>query len=42
MVAKSSISSSLTKDGVEYEVPEDSALELIALMCMLDEEDDES
>lgn len=32
----------LDEDGVEYEVPEDSALELIALMCMLDEEDDES
>lgn len=31
----------LDEDGVEYEVPEDSALELIALMCMLDEEDDE-
>ena len=27
----------LDEDGVEYEVPEDSALELIALMCMLDE-----
>lgn len=32
----------LDEDGVEYEVPEDTALELIALMCMLDEEDDES
>lgn len=32
----------LDEDGVEYEVPEDSALELIALMCMIDEEDDES
>jgi hypothetical protein len=32
----------LDEDGVEYEVPEDSALELIALMRMLDEEDDES
>lgn len=31
----------LDEDGVEYEVPEDTALELIALMCMLDEEDDE-
>jgi len=31
----------LDEDGIEYEVPEDSALELIALMCMLDEEDDE-
>jgi hypothetical protein len=29
----------LDEDGVEYEVPEDTALELIALMCMLDEED---
>lgn len=28
----------LNEDGVEYEVPEDSALELIALMSMLDEE----
>ena len=32
----------LDEDGVEYEVPEDDILELIALMCMLDEEDDES
>ena len=32
----------LDEDGVEYEVPEGSALELIALMCMIDEEDDES
>nr|DAX46092.1 MAG TPA: hypothetical protein [Caudoviricetes sp.] len=32
----------LDGDGVEYEVPEDSALGLIALMCLLDEEDDES
>lgn len=31
----------LDEDGVEYEVPEDTAFELIALMCMLDEEDDE-
>lgn len=32
----------IDEDGVEYEVPEDDILELLALMCMLDEEDDES
>ena len=31
----------LDEDGVEYEVPEDDILELLALMEMLDEEDDE-
>lgn len=31
----------LNEDGVEYEVPEDDVLELLALMEMLDEEDDE-
>ena len=31
----------IDEDGVEYEVPEDDILELLALMEMLDEEDDE-
>ncbi len=31
----------LNEDGVEYEVPEDDILELLAFMEMLDEEDDE-